>query len=145
MNARIQDFAAAETDYVTISAATVYDPSTGIPVPSTTNVAAQDGENITTSVSMMPLGLEPGGIMPLQNLMPYGVVLAVLSVVANGTRILTVTCSALHNLQTNYQVSISGVSVAEANGFFSVTVTSPTAFTYQVPVAVPAGFLYMVG
>jgi hypothetical protein len=52
-----------------------------------------------------------------------------------------VTCSAVHNLQTGMQVSIQGVLVAEANGFFSVVVTSPTAFTYQVLVAIPAGSL----
>ena len=140
-NPRVQDYAAAETDNVTTSAATVYDSVTGIPIPSTTNIVTQNGQNMTTQPIGEPTGLDQNAVMPLYNQSAYRVNLNPLSVIANGTTIITVTCSAAHGMSTNDQIAVEGLSVNSANGFYSVTVTSATAFTYEVTSAIPAGSL----
>ena len=148
--ARIQDFAAASTDYQTITQPTVYDPTTGIPIPSTTTLLTQDGQNLTTQPlgpNALPVnpftGLEPGAIMPLQvvNGVPtaFDVALPLVSVSSIGTTIVTVTCSKPHGLQTNAQISVEGVSNKIADGFYSVTPTTATAFTYMVNSVIPSG------
>lgn len=131
IQARVEAFAAAETDYQTITLPLVTDPTTGLPIPSTTVLLAQDGENLTTQPLGIPVGLEQDAIPPLEGTTHYGVVLPILSVIANGTTIVTVTCNAAHGLSNNSQVSIEGLSLAEANGFYSVTVITGTAFAYM--------------
>lgn len=140
-NPRVQDYAAAETDNVTTSGATVYDPVTGIPIPSTTNIVTQGGQNMTTQPIGEPVGLDQNAVMPLYNQSAYRVNLSPLSVIANGTTVIAVTCSAAHGMSTNNQIAVEGLSVNAANGFYSVTVTSATAFTYEVTSAIPAGSL----
>ena len=141
INARTQDYAQAETSYQTISAPTVYDPTTGIPVPSTTTLSTQDGQNLTTQPYGQPVGLEQGAVMPLYQNVHYGVKLNPLSISANGTTTVSVTFSAPHGLNTNDQISVEGLSNNLANGFYSVTVTTATAFTYQTYSAIPSGGL----
>jgi hypothetical protein len=140
-NIRVQDYQNSETDELTIVAPTVYDPRTGIPIPSTTALITQDGVNVTTQPIGIPVGLAQGAVMPLQENIKYGTVLPVLSVIANGTSTLTVTCSAPHGLITNGQISAAGLLNNSANGFYSVTVTTATAFTYQVNSAIPTSSL----
>lgn len=140
-NPRVQDYVAAETDNVTTSGATVYDPVTGIPIPSTTNIVTQGGQNMTTQPIGEPVGLDQNAVMPLYNQSAYRVNLNPLSVIANGTTIIAVTCSTPHGMSTNDQMAVEGLSVNSANGFYSVTVTSATAFTYEVTSAIPAGSL----
>ena len=140
-NPRVQDYAAAETDNVTTSAPTAYDPVTGIPIPSTTNIVTQNGQNMTTQPIGEPVGLDQNAVMPLYNQSAYRVNLSPLSVIANGTTVIAVTCSAAHGMSTNDQIAVEGLSVNAANGFYSVTVTSATAFTYEVTSAIPAGSL----
>jgi len=138
LNARVQDFAVAETDYRALTPSTVTDFVTGLPRPAATLRVTQDCSNRTSTGYSQPLGLEQPAIMPQQllNDVPtaYGIVLPVLSVSALGT-IVTVTCSAVHNLQPGYQVSVLGLTAG--NGFYSVEVPTATMFTYQtiVPVA----------
>ena len=140
-NIRVQDYQNSETDELTIVAPTVYDPRTGIPIPSTTALITQDGVNVTTQPIGIPVGLAQGAVMPLQENIKYGTVLPVLSVIANGTSTLTVTCSAPHGLITNGQISAAGLLNNSANGFYSVTVTTATAFTYQVNSAIQTSSL----
>jgi len=141
-NPRIQDYVAAATDDVVISAPTVYDPTTGIPIPSTTTIVLEDGvTQVTTQVLGKPNGLAQGAIMPLINNVSYDVVLNPLSVSSFGTSTITVTFSSPHGLATNDQIAVEGLSNNLANGFYSVTVTSAIAFTYQVNAAVPASGL----
>ena len=140
-NPRVQDYAAAETDNVTTSAPTAYDSVTGIPIPSTTNIVTQNGQNMTTQPIGEPVGLDQNAVMPLYNQSAYRVNLSPLSVIANGTTIIAVTCSITHGMSTNDQIAVQGLSVDAANGFYSVTVTSATAFTYEVTSAIPAGSL----
>jgi hypothetical protein len=140
-NPRVQDYAAAETDNVTTSALPVYDPVTGIPIPSTTNIITEGGQNMTTQPIGEPVGLDQNAVMPLYNQSAYRVNLNPLSVMANGTAVISVTCSGNHGMSTNDQIAVEGLSVNAANGFYSVTVTSATAFTYEVTSAIPAGSL----
>ena len=142
VNARVQNFEVSETDYVTTSAPTVYDAKTGIPIPSTTNIVTQNGDNLTMQPISPPVGLEQGAVMPLNGKIHYGVKILPLSVVANGTTIITVTCSQAHGLSTNDQISVLGLSNALATGFYSVTVNNnPMTFTYQTNSVIPSGSL----
>ena len=141
-NPRVQDYAAAETDNIAINAPTVTDFWTGIPVPSTTDVITQDGINVTTQVLGRPTGLDQNAVMPLFNQDNYRVVLSPLSVTSQtGTSTITVTFSTPHGLNTNDQIAVQGLTNSLANGIYSVTVTTATAFTYQVNSAIPAGGL----
>jgi hypothetical protein len=67
--------------------------------------------------------------------------LSPLSVSANGTDQITVTFSAIHGLSTNDQIAVEGLSNTHACGFYSITVTTATAFTYQTNKVIPAGAL----
>ena len=138
---RIEPFAADETDYQTISAETVYDPVTGIPIPSKTTLLAEDGESLTTQPIGPPVGLGQNAVMPLYLGEPYGVQIPLLSVTSNGTDQIAVTCSEPHGLSTNDQISVEGLEDSRADGFYSVTVTTATAFTYQVNRAIPTAAL----
>lgn len=89
-----------------------------------------------------PSGLDPNAVMPQFGRTKYGVPLSLLSVTANGSNVVSVTCSAMHNLETNSQISAEGLADVNACGFFSVTVVNAMAFTYQTfyPIT-PAGLL----
>jgi len=136
-NPRVQDYAAAETDNISTNPGTV-DFWTGIPIPSTTDIVTQDGINITTQVLGKPTGLDQNAIMPLSGTEHYGVPLYPLSVSsATGTSIITVTFSSAHGLVTGDQISVQGLTNKAADGMYSVTVSNPLFFTYQVNSAVP--------
>ena len=142
INPRVQDYVAATTDDITISAPTVYDPTTGIPIPQTTTIVLQDGStNVTTQVIGNPVGLNQNAIMPQINSIAYDVQLEPLSVSASGTSTISVTFGSPHGLATNAQIAVEGLSNKLANGFYSITVTTATAFTYQVNSAIPASSL----
>jgi len=141
INARIQDYVTAESNYQTTSAPTVYDLTTGIPIPSTTNLITQDNQQLTTQPYGQPVGLEQGAVMPLNGTTHYNVQLNPLSVTSAGSTVISVTFSSPHGLQTNDQISVEGLSNNLANGFYSVTVTTATAFTYQTYSAIPSGGL----
>lgn len=143
VNARVQDFVAASTDYLTSGPATI-NPTTGIPVPSTVTVVAQDGTNITSQPTLAGVGkdgLDQNAVMPMQNAISYGVLLPVLSIVSNNSTVITVTCSAVHNLQTGDQISAAGLFDKAAEGFYTVNVVSATVFTYAVYSPVQIGYL----
>jgi hypothetical protein len=141
IQARPENFQLDETDNQTISAPTVYDPVTGIPIPSTTNLVTQDGNNLTTEPYGQPVGLEQYAISPLNGTTHYGSQVPVLSVTSNGSTTIAVTCSSPHGLTTNSQISVEGLSNNLANGFYSVVVTTATAFTYQTYSAIPSASL----
>lgn len=141
INARPENYVADSTNYQTITQPSAIDPNTGIPIPGTTTLATQNGLNLLTQEVGPPVGLDQNDIMPLNQGVKYGTVLPVLSVFSVGTDRMTVTCSAPHGLSTNSQVSVSGVSKVKACGFYSVTVTTATAFTYQTNTIITAGSL----
>ena len=141
INARPEQYVSDETNYRTTSAPTVYDQNTGIPIPGSDVRVTQDGNARTPQPLGPPVGLTQGAQPPMFQGQAYNVLLPVLSINANGTDQITVTCSAPHGLVTGSQISVAGVPNKEAAGFYSVTVTTGTAFTYQTNVAIPSGSL----
>jgi hypothetical protein len=144
INARVQDFELAETNFRSLSRPTVLDPITGIPIPDTRLRVTEDCENRTAYPFGRPVGLDQRTVMPFNGGVQrhYGVPLSILSVTSNGTATVSVTCSAVHNLRQNEilsdQVSIAGLANPAADGFYSVNVTTATAFTYQLYGSIPA-------
>jgi hypothetical protein len=141
INPRVQDFANDESDYLSTNAPTVYDATTGIPVPSTTDITTESGVIITPQPIGAPLGLDQNAQMPLVNNVTWGVALPVVSISSIGTNTVTVTCSQSHNLLTNAQVAVQGITDKNASGFYSITVTTATAFTYTTNKVIPSGSL----
>jgi hypothetical protein len=139
---RPEDFVSAETDYRSTATVTI-DPVTGIPIPSQTLLVTPDCQNRVTQEIGAPVGLDQNAVMPYNGGVQhaYGTPLAVLSVSSNGTATVTVTCSAVHGLVTNNQISVEGLSNNAADGFFSVNVLTATAFTYMTANNIAAGSL----
>ena len=141
MQARVQDFRQAETDYQTVTAPPIIDPTTGIPIPVNVTLVTEDGENLLTQQVGPPLGLTQGAVMPLVGKEHFSVKLNPLSISAVGTDQIAVTFSSAHGLVTDAQISVEGLSDPEACGFYSITVTTATAFTYQTNKVIPAASL----
>lgn len=146
-NPRVQDYAVAESDY-RITQGNTINAQTGIPIPGgDTRITQNNNTRVTQQIggtrvdlSQQP-GLDQNAIMPFQGNIAYGVSIPTLSVISNGAGLVTVTCSSAHNLSTNDQISVEGLSTSTANGFFTITVISGTAFTYQVNPVLAAGSL----
>ena len=136
---RVQDFAQAETNYQTVTAPATIDPTTGIPIPGTTTLSAQNGQNLLTQPIGIPADLDQSAVMPLEGTTHYRVRLYPLSVSSVGTDQITVTFSGVHGLSTNDQISVEGLSNTGACGFYSITVTTATAFTYRTNTVISAG------
>lgn len=130
-----------ETDSMGLSTSTI-DPETGIPVRTSTGITTVDGNPVGPAPFGRPVGLEQAAVMPLQtvntNVEHFAVPVPVLSMIASGD-IVSVTCPSAHGLSTDDQVSVLGASAPSANGFFSVTVTTATAFRYQLYAALAVG------
>jgi len=141
INARPQDFVAAEMDYQTLSEPPVIDPATGIPIPGNTILVDQNGQNMLEQPLGNPRGLDINAVMPLVGTQAYGVELSPLSVSSVGTDQITVTFGSAHGLSTNAQIVVQGLDNAQACGAFSITVTTATVFTYQTGLAIPAASL----
>lgn len=145
VNARTQDFSLAETDLRVISEPVRVDPVTGIPIPGRTYRVTQDGGNRTTTPYGQPIGLQLNAVMPYNGGVQrhYGVPLDVISVTANGTNIIAVTCRVAHGLVNDNpernQVAISGLANSAAEGLYTVAVTSAMAFSYQIFAPLPGG------
>ena len=139
VNPRTEPFEYDETNVNTTTVNPTIDPTTGLPIPGTgSTLVTQSGQTMTQTPYGRPIGLAQAAVMPLQEGITYGTVLPVLSMSSNGTDVITVTCSSPHNLTTNDQISVEGVTVAQAAGFYSVTVTTATAFTYQMATSLAA-------
>lgn len=151
INPRTQNYSDAESDYRQTQGNTT-NAATGIPVPGGDTRVTESGDTRVTQEiggtradkSEQP-GLDQNAVMPLQTsnttVSAYYVTLPLSSVVSNGTGTATVTCSSVHGLLTGAQISVEGLSVATANGFYTVTVTTATAFTYQLNPVIAAGSL----
>jgi hypothetical protein len=138
---RVEQFASIETDYRTTLPIPT-DPIVGIPVPARAALrVTQAAQNRIPQPIGCPDGLVQNAVMPYNGGLQeaFAVPLAILSAVANGTATVSVTCSKAHGLQTGAQVSVEGLT--SANGFYSVTVISATAFSYLTVNNVPAGSL----
>jgi hypothetical protein len=141
INARPEFFVSDEVDYMTLTPVTI-DPITGLPVPNTTTMAEVNGTTTMTKVPVgAPLGYDIEAQMPLVKNIKWAQAVPYLSIMGNGTPVVAVTCSSPHGLSTNSQIGVEGLSQANANGMYSVTVTSATAFKYQANTNVLAGSL----
>ena len=142
MNPRTQDYDGAESNRRVASVRPVIDPTTGLPIPRPVYRVTQDCNNRAVNPFGIPSGETQDAVMPYGvNDTQYGVVLPVLSVSADGSATVTVTCSAVHNLQPNDQVSVEGLNFGPATGMYSVLVPTATMFTYMTYGANPAGSL----
>lgn len=145
-NPRIQDFAAAESDYRSTSGQNTTAPFVGIPVPGNDlRVTQNDQYRVTqetgptaSRINNSP-GLDANAIMPLSNQTAYNVRLPVVSMTANGTTTIAVSCSAAHGLTSGDQIAVEGSAFNVTDGFYTVTVTSPTDFSYMVNTPVLTG------
>lgn len=133
VNPRTEPYEYDETNVRVASVTPTIDPVTGLQIPNTAPILqTQNGLTSTTQPYGQPVGFAQNAVMPVQNGVIYGTVLPVVSISSIGTDVITVTCSAPHNLTTNDQVSVEGVTNSQAAGFYSVTVTTATVFTYQM-------------
>jgi hypothetical protein len=142
---RVEPYLADETDYRITTAKSLTDPTTGIPVPQGQHLVTLDGHNRTTQPIGRPANLAQAAIMPLSQGVHYGPTLSILSLTSDGFYTVTATCSAPHNLSTNSQVSVQGAVANEADGSYSVIVTSALAFTYTTVNPTPQGGLLTGG
>ena len=140
-NPRVQDYATAETTTLAVSQGAQTDPITGIPIYPTVNLVNEDGQTPTTQPIGVPTGLDQNAVQPQFLSTAYRVNVQPLSILANGTNTVTVTCSTAHGLSTNAQISVEGLTNNAADGFYSITVTTATQFTYQTNSAIPSGNL----
>lgn len=111
-------------------------------MPASTSLrVTQDGQNRIPQEIGCPEGLIQNAVMPYNGgiQQAFAVPLSILSVTADGTATVSVTCAKPHGLTTNGQISAEGLTAA--NGFHSVTVLTATAFTYLVAYDIPAGSL----
>lgn len=136
---RVEFFLQDESTFMSLGNGTV-DPVTNIPIPSQTTIGLVSGGNMTTEPLGLPKGLNLNAIMPQALVdgvpMEFGEAIPVLSVIGIGTDVVTVTCGGVitgapWNLSTGSQIAASGLASPNANGFFSVTVTTNTQFTYH--------------
>lgn len=139
---RPENFEAAETSYRTLVPDTI-DFLTGVPIPNTTQVITQNSQNRVTQPYGAPIGLDQNAVMPYSGTVQkaFGVPLALLSVISNGTATIFVTCSQPHNLNNDDQIAVQGLTDRNACGFFSVTMFTATVFTYMTVNNIPAGSL----
>jgi hypothetical protein len=141
MNARVENWSVAETDYRVTTSIPTTDPTTGLPVYTGSMLLTQNGQNLTTQPIGPPVGLDQGAVMPFENGNAYRVRLTPLSVISYGNATVGVTFGTPHGLAPNDQISVEGLSNRYANGSYSITVTTATQFTYQTNTALPGGSL----
>ena len=140
-NPRTQDYYYAETTTIAVSQGAPKDPTTGIPIYPTVSLINNDGLYPTPPPIGQPTGLDQNAVQPQFLSKAYRVNLDPLSIVATGSNVITVTCPAPHGLSNNDQIAVEGLTNNAADGFYSVTVTTATQFTYQTNTAIPAGNL----
>ncbi len=146
INARPEPYAQDSSDFMRLNGGTI-DPITGIPIPSTI-IMSLDG---VTPMVAQPIGssgalrsnygLTPDAQMPLVSGVKWHQPIPFSSIQADGTQVVTVTCSQPHGLLSNAQIAVLGASNLNANGFFFIYVTTLTAFVYSVFKNIPAGSL----
>lgn len=141
MNPRVENWSNAETDYRIAASVPTIDPTTGLPVYTVNQLVTQDGQNLTTQPYGPPTGTRSSPSLPAFGDGYYFPPLSVLSIFGDGNYTVTVTCSAPHNLSTNSQITVDGISSKSASGTYSVTVTSAVALTYLTNNTIPSGSL----
>jgi hypothetical protein len=143
MNARVEQFAQDESDYRAVSKIPRIDPNTGLPFPQNDLRITMDSQNRVTEPYGAPVGDDQNAVMPYNGAtqQAFAIPLALLSVTSDGSATVTVTCSAVHGLQTNSQVSVEGLNWSPACGIYTAVPTTATAFSYMTYGANPNGSL----
>jgi hypothetical protein len=141
LNARPEDYGYANNPELSMLVSAAPDPLTGIPVPTDETLITEDGIYIALQPTGKPVGLDPNAVPPLNGTKHFNVTLPVLSVTANGTTVITVTCNSVHGMVDNDQIAAEGLSNSVAMGFYSVKIVSATVFTYEVASPIIAGSL----
>lgn len=140
----VEPFITDETSLMGLNGSTT-DPVTGIPIPNTTGLGTTTGVGMVPEPVGRPVGLDANAVMPLAlvNGVPthFDVPVPYLSVMANGTDQITVTCSAAHGLTATSQIAVQGLLKPLACGVFTVVPLSATAFTYQTYSEIASGSL----
>ncbi len=128
----VENFSAAEANTRALVPPQI-DPITGLQFQSRQYRITQNLQTRVTQETGAPDGLDANAVMPYNGAVQrhYGVALAPLSIVSNGTATVTCTFSAAHGLCTGDQIAVEGVSNPLAAGFFTVTAVSAMAFTYM--------------
>lgn len=138
----VENFAALEANTRNLIP-TQTDPITGLPRAPNQFRITQNLQTRITQETGAPDGLDANAVMPYNGAVQrhYGVVLSPLSITSNGTATVTCTFSSAHELCTGDQIAVEGVSNSLAAGFFTVTVVSAMALTYETYSNVPAAGL----
>lgn len=91
----------------------------------------------------IPTGLDQNAVMPYNGTVQkaFGVPIAALSVISDGSTTIFVSCSAPHNLINDDQIAVQGLSDRNACGFFSVIMFTATVFTYATANPIAAASL----
>jgi hypothetical protein len=140
-----EDFDAAETTLMGLTAGATIDPRTGIPVPGVTVMGTTDGKLMGPAPTGRPPGYALEAVMPLAltDGVPthYDTPVPVISLIGNGTPLVQATCGAPHGLATHAQIVVRGALDPRADGTFSITVLTATVFTYAPYAPVRSGSL----
>jgi hypothetical protein len=116
-------------------------PADPLPIsnPRVEPFATDEAGSYTGALVGAPVGYTGIAQMPIVNDVLWAQPISLTSVIGLGTTVVSVTTAAPHNLSTNSQISVKGLSYNNANGAFSVVVTSATAFTYDTKLTIPSG------
>jgi hypothetical protein len=152
VNARPELYPQDSTDYIGTGATTTAYPS-GIPVISQNvlgGATANDtilpqviGPNILPNakgqLNPSVIGADPNAQMTPVKATTWARRIPITSIVTNGSPIVTVNCSAIHQLTSGMQTAIWGTSNPLIYGIYNVTVTTATVFTVQANANVATG------
>lgn len=145
-NARPQNFDDAEGDFRVTSPDVVVNFWTSIQGPGGAPQRATQtgGTRVTQAIGKtggkeVPPGLDVNASMPLIGAKIYNVLIPVTSLVADGSSVLTATCSSSHGLSTDDQITVVSSALSSVNGFYSIIVTSTLTFTFSVNSSVTIG------
>jgi len=146
INARPEYFSDYETDWFPTGPA-VYDPVSGIQIQQQNFIGTVSGgatlspPNVGRELNTGLPSLSLDAQMPVVNTLKYAVRLSPISIISNGTTVVTVTCSVATGLATGGQIAVRGLSNTNAEGFFNATVISATAFSYECDFTIPSANL----
>lgn len=119
------------------------DPKTGLTIPNPTAMQTVDGVMMGPTPSGRPPGYALEAVMPLAMTdgvpTEFDVPVPVMSLVANGSPLVTATCPGPHGLKLNAQIAVRGTLNPLADGMFSVTPITATVFTYGTYSPIAAG------
>lgn len=88
-----------------------------------------------------PRGIDQRAQMPIVADVRWAVPINLISVLSNGSALITVNTNGPHGLATNAQIGVQGLGNPAASGSFSITVITATQFIYFTTSSVPTASL----